>query len=159
RNRLPDGASVRQGDVESGTLIERRFQPHTALMILHDLTANGESESGALVLLIAVKAFERIEDLLVIPGVDSDPVVANAEDPLPACEPGFHVDHGRPSATILDGIAQQVPEQTHELALVGMKGWHRVHGDVRVSVFDWSPQLLDGSVDHGCNADIISGGS
>src|SRR5690242_3335493 len=70
------------GEKECGALTKLGIEPNAPARALHDLLAHGKADAGARVLGAAVEALEDHEDLVVVHGVDPDPVVAHKELPL-----------------------------------------------------------------------------
>ena len=75
----------RDGEAEARSPARLRFGPDAAAVSLDDLLAGRQADAGAGVRVPIVQSLEDDEDSLRVLGVDADAVVADGEDPLPAC--------------------------------------------------------------------------
>ncbi len=117
-SRIHGAASYRQGEVEPGTLPRLRFNPYPSAMMLHDPLAYEETQTSTVVLRGAMQAPERLEYFSVVPGIDSDAVVAHTKYPLIRIGRCRNVNLGNVLAPILDCVPQQVSKQPQKLSLV-----------------------------------------
>jgi hypothetical protein len=69
-----------------------------------DSLAERESDPRAGVFVPAVKPLEHFENPILIVGIDTDPLVADREDPLVTGPGGRDVDARRLVAAIFDGV-------------------------------------------------------
>src|SRR6056297_1640015 len=123
-------------EVEGRTLTDRRLDPHVALVAVDYLLAHRQSDAGARVLVFAVESPEDAEHFLALVLGNPDAVVADREDVLVAVSLGGDVDAGRPLVAVLEGVADEVLEQHHHLALVADHGRERVAGNLCLALGD-----------------------
>jgi len=120
--------STGNGEAERGPLAGLRFHPDAAAVPLHDLFAKSQADARAGVLFPIVQALEDDEDALAKLRVDADAVVAHGEGPVRAgrLRPDLYQRLG--GAVKLDGIANQVLKQLHQLHFIAQHGRQRAAG-------------------------------
>ncbi len=85
-------ASFAQRETKGGACAGLRFHPNVSSVAIHNLVANGQSGSRALVFVIRVQALKQAEDAAAVFGGDADSVIAHAKDRRPVLIAGEDVD-------------------------------------------------------------------
>jgi hypothetical protein len=89
---------------------------------LDDLLADRQPEPSAAVLSLGVQPLEDHEDALRILWLDTNAVVANAEEPFISLTLGRDVDARRVGAPVFQRVADQVLEELPQLDRVAAHG-------------------------------------
>ena len=82
----------RQCEEECRAYLALRFDPDSPAMRLHDFLANGQPEAGTGRKIADVKTLKRLEDLIPIPRVNADTVVAHSKTPMISLALGRYVN-------------------------------------------------------------------
>src|SRR5262249_13205569 len=125
---------------------EFRFDPDFATVAFHDLLADREANPGARILTLAVQALEGDEDALGILRVDADAVVPDAEEPLTVRCLGVDLDDRRLLLAKLEGVAEQVLKQLHELGAIRADDGQGTVGDLGLALLNRRVQVADRQV-------------
>src|SRR5258708_552311 len=100
---------LRDREVKRGALAEFRLHPDPSAALLDDAFANRQSDSSAGEL-AAMQTFEDAKNLLVIPRIDSNAIVANGElNRVPSVD-GRNMNVGRLRPAEPDRVHNQLPE-------------------------------------------------
>src|SRR5688572_26385154 len=99
---------LRNGEEERAALTQRGFYPDPAPVPMHDASADGQPDAGSGKRLLGVEPAKDLEDLRLMRGIDSDPVVSDREHPLGVLPLGRDLDAQRGVGPVLDGVADQV---------------------------------------------------
>src|SRR6266566_3557041 len=91
------------------------FHPDLSSVAFHDLSANGQADARARILLGGVQALKHLKDTFGILWSDADSVVLNGKEPLVTVWFGSHMDFRRAFVAVFDGVPNQVLEQLHKL--------------------------------------------
>ncbi|HMD50033.1 MAG TPA: hypothetical protein VKG79_13080, partial [Bryobacteraceae bacterium] len=83
------------GEIEDGSFSEAGFDPDSPAVALNHALANRQTDAGAAVLVAMMEPFEYAKDFLLIPGIDSDPIVRDRETPHTTAFGGRDVDSRR----------------------------------------------------------------
>src|ERR1041385_5407624 len=119
RRHGPDG----QREPERGALAGLGLDADAAAVELDDALADGQADAGAGVLVAAVQALEDLEDAVEVARLDADAVVLDGDAPAARPRLGRDLDAAGPVAGAeLEGVADEVLQQLHELALVADDG-------------------------------------
>src|SRR5579885_1919020 len=110
--------SLGQREIKCRTLAGFRFDPDAAPVRLDDLLADGQPDAGAGVFFAGMQALEDLEDPLVVPRIDPDPIVVDGKKPLSVASFRRNVDGGRGLSPEFDRIADQILKQLHQLEFV-----------------------------------------
>src|ERR1035437_9994628 len=102
-------------------------------MAIDDLLADRQADAGARIPSASVQALEDLENAFEILRIDADAVVLHPEDPAPLLGPGADMDLQGLLTVELQGVADEVLEELHELSGIHGEGGQRIvgHGGVR----------------------------
>jgi hypothetical protein len=89
---------------------------------LDDFLADGEADARAGVFGAGVQPLKHLEDPLGVLRLNADAVIADGEQPALRMLRGGHRHPRRLIAMELDGVADEVLKELHELAFVGHDG-------------------------------------
>ena len=104
-------------------------------MPLDDFLADRQTESGAGIL-AAPQPLEGLKNAVEVRLVDADAVVVDGKLPAVAVARRRHANAGRLLAAELDGVAQQVLEELHQLGLISDHAGQGTGFDPRVVLSD-----------------------
>src|SRR2546421_2586470 len=135
-------------EVKRRALLRCGLHPDPAAVTLDNLLADGEPQPRARVLVLPMQALEDDEDPLEVLRVDADPVVANAEQPLPLVPHACDSDVWRCGPAELECVRDEVQEQMLELAGVGGDRRQSVTGDGRARLIDRELEVRERAVEH-----------
>src|SRR4051812_23540155 len=122
------GHCARELEAEARAFAWPGLDPDTSLMLLHDLLADGQTETTSIELTLCMQPRKCSEDLRLIGGVDTDAVVLDAEAPacsLWTCTDTHHWRRARTS--ILDRVGNQVEQQLIHTVRVGAQAGQGIH--------------------------------
>src|SRR5881394_390729 len=108
-----------KGEEECRATSKLRLHPDATAVPFDDLLADCEPDAGARVLRPCMEPLEELEDPLAVLGIDTDPVVADREDPLRLRAPRRDVHPGGGGAAELDRVRDQVLEELDHLQALG----------------------------------------
>src|SRR3954470_20883512 len=143
-----------QGEPEGAALARLALGPDPAAVLLDDPLAHREPDAGSGVGALAVKAVERLEDLLRLRLLHADPVVAHGEPPR-AVDSARRDLHVRVALGELHGVRDQVLEDLAEIAVVGADDGHLPHLDRRARLLDRPREHVQHLVEHALDADLL----
>jgi hypothetical protein len=107
------------GKSKRGTPADLRLNRHGAAMPLGYLLADGQSYTGAGVLVPSVQSLEHSENLVEVLRFDSDAIVLHRDDPSAPAIPGSRDMYpGHFATLVLDGIADEILKQLNQLHVV-----------------------------------------
>src|SRR5580692_632903 len=133
---------VRKRKQKRRTLTLLRLQPDLSSLPLHNLLADGKTDSVPRIVLSALQSLKHLKNPLEMPRFDADPVVAHAKDPLAAAALGRYLNDRRSiRPPELDRIADQILEQARHLRVVAPDFRQLGDLDLRSALFDRHPQL------------------
>ena len=110
-------------------------------MTLYDLSANGQTDAGAGVLLARVKPLEHLKDALEELGLDADPVVLDAKDPSVFRRFSGNLDFRLPFLAVFDRITDQILEQLCKLRDICAHSRQRPGGHYRPGFRNGDPKI------------------
>ena len=85
------------------------------LKLRDDTTADGQSDTGALIGIFTVQALEDLEDFLVMFRGYTDTIIAYGKDPFFLITIRAYVDSRLLSAAVLEGVADKIFHQLDQL--------------------------------------------
>src|SRR5689334_11818008 len=105
-------------------------------MAFDDLLADGQPDTRPRILLPAMQTLEYDKDTFDILLFNPNAIVFYAKDPPPVPQDGADMNPRLPPASELDGVADQVLEQLHQLRGIRLDGRQRIVGDLRAALAD-----------------------
>ena len=105
-------------------------------MTFRDTPTQGEPHAGTGELSLGVQSLAHLEHALAMCFADADAVVVNSNTMHVTVRATGDTDKWRRAAAVLDGVAQQVLEQVHQLHGIAEHRGQRVRADACLGFFD-----------------------
>ena len=117
-----------KSEEEFGALAGFRLDPHTAPVALDDLVTNGQTDSAPRIFPASVQTLEETKYLLVVLGIDPDPIVRDANLPHAAIPLRGDMNSGGLLAAVLETVTDKILQKLLDVNLLDAKQRQRVTG-------------------------------
>ena len=115
-------------------------------MTFDDLSADGQTDAGAGVLLARVKPLEHLKDALEVLRLDADPVVLDRKDPPVVRRCSGNLDFRLPFVAVFDRVPDQILEQLCKLRGIRTHSRQRTGGHHGPGFRNGCPKIGNGLV-------------
>jgi hypothetical protein len=109
----------------------------------HDFSGNSQSDSGTGIFFAGMQAFENLKDSIEMTLVDSDPIVADGEDPLGGSALGGDVNVGRGILLELDCVGNEILKHLGEQHGIADDDGQGIGGYLRPGLIDGGFEITD----------------